>query len=147
MPTYDDPGRTSCFFLDLGGKIVAVFSECSGPTLECEVIEHKEVNERGQQVLKKMPSNWKPGTITLKQGRIKESQKIYEWLNLAKQGKKEALWNGSIVLMDSTLENEIGRCNFRGAFPSKVETSTLKAGENSSIQITLTLVPQDAEWV
>ncbi len=68
MATREDPLVGFHFAVDLQGTIKGYFTECSGLGSEHEVIEHKVITEKGQEVVLKMPGRLKWENITLKRG-------------------------------------------------------------------------------
>ena len=96
---------------------------------ESEIIEQKVVNEKGIEIVKKIPGRLKWGDITLKRG-ITSSMDLWKWRKLVEDGDvKGARKSGSIVMYDSTL-TEKARWNFEGAWPSKISGPQPKADSN-----------------
>jgi len=134
------------FAIEIGGVEIAQFQEVSGITSELDVIELKENTADGKLVIHKAPGAIKPPTLTLK--RAKNSSKaLWDWheamvLGNVASGRKE----GSIVLKsyDGT---EVARYNFKGAWVSKLEVGTLKAGANEVLPETATIVTEAIERV
>jgi len=134
------------FAIEIGGVEIAQFQEVSGISSELDVIELKENTADGKLVIHKAPGAIKPPTLTLK--RAKNSSKaLWEWheamvLGNVSSGRKE----GSIVLKsyDGT---EVARYNFKGAWVSKLEVGTLKAGANEVLPETATIVTEAIERV
>jgi phage tail-like protein len=88
------------------------------------------VNEKGVEVVMKMPGRLKWGDITLKRG-ITSDMQIWDWRKQVEQGDvKGARRNGSIVMYNSTLE-ERARWDFKNAWPSKVSGPAPKADDNA----------------
>ena len=71
MAEQEDPLIGFHFAVDMGGVIKGYFTSASGLGSENEVIEHKVVNEKGQEVVIKMPGRLKWDNIELEP----------EWLN------------------------------------------------------------------
>ena len=134
------------FAIEIGGVEIAQFQEVSGISSELDVIELKENTADGKLVIHKAPGAIKPPTLTLK--RAKNSSKaLWDWheamvLGNVASGRKE----GSIVLKsyDGT---EVARYNFKGAWISKLEVGTLKAGANEVLPETATIVTEAIERV
>jgi phage tail-like protein len=134
------------FSVEIGGVEIAQFQEVSGISSEIDVIELKENTADGKLVIHKAPGAFKPPTITLK--RAKNSSKaLWDWheamlLGNVASGRKE----GSIVLKsyDGT---EVARYNIKGAWVSKLETGSLKAGANEVLPETATIVTESIERV
>lgn len=141
-----DPAISSSYALELQGAVAGYFIECSGLGSEHEVIEHKVVDERGNQVVQKLPGRLKWGDITLKRG-ITEALDIWNWRREVESGNVEgARRNGSIVMFDQEL-NEIARWNFERAWPSKVSGPQLQSDSNNIGVEELTIVHEYIERV
>jgi phage tail-like protein len=132
------------FSIEIGGVEIAQFQEVSGLTSEIDVIELKENTVDGKLVIHKAPGAVKPPTITLKRAK-NSSTALWDWheammLGNVSAGRKE----GSIVLKgyDGT---EVARYNFKGAWVSKLEVGTLKAGANEVLPETATIVTEAFE--
>jgi phage tail-like protein len=116
------------FRLDLGGKAVGFFTECSGIGSENEVIEHKVVQD-GKELVMKIPGRLKWENIVLKRG-ITDSMDIWDWRKKVETGKVEdARINGSILMMDQEL-NTVAQWDFNRAWPAKVTGPQPKADSN-----------------
>ena len=117
------------FAVDLQGIVQGYFTECSGLGSEQEVIEHKVVNEKGVEVMLKIPGRLKWENITLKRG-ITESMDVWEWRQQVEDGDVEgARRDGSIVMFNQKLE-PVARWDFRRAWPVKVSGPQPKADSN-----------------
>jgi len=125
----EDPLVGCRFKVDVGGVVTGYFTECSGLGSETEIIESKVVNEKGVEVVMKVPGRLKWGDITLKRG-ITSDMQIWDWRKKVEEGDVEgARRNGSIVMYDQSL-GERARWNFMNAWPSKVSGPTPKADSN-----------------
>lgn len=130
------------FSIEIDGVTIAQFQEVSGISSEVEVIELKQNTKDGKYVIHKLPGNRKPPTITLKRGKD-ASKDLWDWHEKIYQGKvTDARKNGSIVLYGYD-HAEVGRYNFVNAWPSKVSTSSLKAGSNEVLMEEVTLVCEE----
>ncbi len=125
----EDPLVSFHFALDVQDEIGGYFTEVSGLGSESEIMEHKIINEKGVEVVMKIPGRLKWGDITLKRG-ITTNMDIWKWRKQVEDGKvKDARRNGSIVMYDQELK-EAARWNFLGAWPSKVSGPAPKADSN-----------------
>jgi phage tail-like protein len=129
-----DTGRTDPlvsfhFGVDLGGKAIGYFTECSGLGSETEIIEQKVVSENGQEVILKLPGRLKWENVVLKRG-ITEALDIWDWRQEVVDGGVDAArMNGSIVMYDQE-GGEVARWNFENGWPSKVTGPQPKADSN-----------------
>jgi len=138
-PTREDPLLGSHFALDLSGAVTGYFTEVSGLGSENEVVEQKVVNEKGVEVVLKIPGRLKWGDITLKRG-ITSSMDIWDWRKVVEDGKvKDARKNGSIIMLDQELKT-VAQWDFVNAWPSKVSGPAPKADGNEIAIEELTIV-------
>ena len=97
------------------------------------------INEKGVEVVLKIPGRLKWGDITLKQG-LTSDLGLWNWRKQVEDGKvKDARTNGSIVMYDQELK-EAARWNFLNAWPSKISGPTPKTDSNEIGVEELTLV-------
>ena len=119
MAEREDPLVGFHFAVDIQGTVKGYFTSCSGLGSENEVIEHKVVNEKGQEVVIKIPGRLKWDNIELERG-ITSNMDIWTWRKKVEAGDVEgARQNGSIVMYDQHLK-EVARWNFERAWPAKV---------------------------
>lgn len=130
------------FVIEIGGKRMAAFTECTLPTLE---IETEEIKEGGQNTyVHLLPGPRKSGRVTLKRGFTVEKE-LMKWYTDVLQGKvKDATRSISIVLFDSK-GNQLGRWDFTKAYPVKWTGPTLKSDAGAVAIEQLDLVVHD--WV
>jgi phage tail-like protein len=129
MPGREDPLIGFHFAVEIDGVQMAFFKECSGLESEHEVVEHKAVDNKGKQILHKMPGKLKWGNISLKRG-LTSDMGMWDWRKKVEDGKmSDARKNGSVVLYNYDL-NEVARYNFTNGWPSKVAGSGLQATGN-----------------
>jgi phage tail-like protein len=138
-PGREDPLLGFNFALDVSGTIKGYFTEVSGIGSENEVVEQKVVNEKGIEIVLRIPGRLKWGDITLKRG-ITSSMDLWDWRKKVEDGKvKDARKNGSIVMFDRELK-ESARWNFVNAWPSKITGPAPKSDSNEIGIEELTLV-------
>jgi phage tail-like protein len=117
------------FAIDIAGVINGYFTECSGLGSEHEVIEHKVVTEKGNEVVMKIPGRLKWENITLKRG-ITKNMDIWKWRKQVESGHvDDARRDGSVIMFDQQL-NEVARWNFLRAWPVKVTGPQPKSDSN-----------------
>lgn len=125
-----DPLISFHFGIEIMGKVSGYFTECSGLGSEHEVIEHKVVDEKGREIVQKLPGRMKWQDVTLKRGITKEMD-IWAWRKEVEDGDVEAARkNGSIIMFDQNL-NEVARWNFERAWPLKVTGPSLQSDSNA----------------
>lgn len=117
------------FRLELKGGVNGYFTEVSGLGSEHEVIDHKVVDDKGREMVQKIPGRLKWGDVTLKRG-ITDNMAIWDWRQNVVDGKvKDARANCSIVMMDRGYV-EVARWEITNAWPSKVTGPSLKSDSN-----------------
>lgn len=134
------------FAVEVQGIITGFFTECGGLGSEHEIIEHKVVTEKGNEVVMKIPGRLKWENITLKRG-ITSNMDIWTWRKDVEGGKVDtARRDGSIVMFDQTLK-EVARWNFLRAWPVKVTGPQPKSDSNEIGVEELTLAHEYIERV
>jgi phage tail-like protein len=129
MADREDPLSGFHFALDFGGVIAGFFTECSGIGSEHDVIEHKVINEKGQEMVMSMPGRLKWEKITLKRG-ITSAMDIWDWRKMVEDGDVDgARRNGSIIMFNHKLD-PIAQWDFERAWPVKVTGPQPKADSN-----------------
>ena len=135
----EDPLVSFHFAVEVQGKISGYFTEVSGLGSETEVIEHSVVNEKGVEVVLKIPGRLKWGDIELKRG-ITTNMDLWDWRREIENGEvNSARQNGSVVMYDQTL-TEVARWNFDNGWPSKIDGPTAKSDDNSVGVESMTIV-------
>jgi phage tail-like protein len=125
----EDPLLGFNFAIDVGGAVKGYFTEVAGLGSENEIVEQKVVNDKGIEIILKIPGRLKWGDITLKRG-ITSNMDLWNWRKQVEDGKvKTARKNGSIVMYDRELK-EAARWNFTNAWPSKISGPTPKSDGN-----------------
>ena len=118
------------FLVEINSQVEAVFSECSGLSVEVEV---KEYEEGGQNMyVHKFPGRLKWTNITLKKG-MTDSLALWDWHKETVAGTMNRK-NLSIILMNEA-QQEGRRWNVIGAYPVKWTGPDLKVdGNNVAIE-------------
>ncbi|MDJ0770660.1 MAG: phage tail protein [Ilumatobacter sp.] len=129
MPIGEDALGGYTFKIEIDGQVIAQFKEVSGLGASREVIEHRELNLMGKEVIKKLPGKKSWEDIVLKRG-VTDSTAVDDWFGEILKGNVDAARkNGSIVLYDYA-GGEVRRYNFKNAWPNKVSVSGLQAGSS-----------------
>lgn len=129
MAERQDPLVGFHFGVEIQGVVTGYFTECGGLGSEHETIDHKVVNEKGQEIVIKMPGRLKWENITLKRG-ITKNMDMWKWRKQVEDGDvKGARRDGSIVMFDQEL-NEVARWNFERAWPLKISGPQPKSDSN-----------------
>jgi phage tail-like protein len=143
MPAVDtereDPIVGFHFALEVQGTISGYFTECSGIGSENEVITSNVVNEKGVEVVLKLPGRLKWGDVTLKRG-ITSNLDLWAWRQMVEEGNVgSARKDGSIVMFNQELP-EVARWNFSQAWPSKITGPAPKSDGNEIVVEEITIV-------
>ena len=127
------------FGLQIDGVMVEYLQEVNGLTMEQDVIEYQQVSANGKPTVKKMPGVKKAGQVSVVRG-MTQSASFTQWINESVAGNMAmARKNASIIMMDY-MNNPVKRYNLRNAWCSKVEASTVKAGDASALTESVTIV-------
>ncbi|GLV85933.1 phage tail protein [Streptomyces lavendulae] len=127
------------FGLQIDGVMVEYLAEVSGLTLEQDVITFQQNSAQGRPEVSLMPGVQKNGQCTVVRG-MTQSASFTQWINDSIRGQMStARKNASIIMMDYE-DNPVKRYNLRNAWCSKIETSTVKAGEAAALTETITIV-------
>jgi len=127
------------FGLQIDGVMVEYLQEVNGLTMEQDVIEYQQVSANGKPTVKKMPGVKKAGQVTVVRG-MTQSASFSQWINESVAGNMAmARKNASIIMMDY-MNNPVKRYNLRNAWCSKVEASTVKAGDAAPLTEPVTTV-------
>jgi phage tail-like protein len=127
------------FALELQGSITGYFTECSGIGSEHEIVEHKVVTDKGQELVQKIPGRLKWGDVTLKRG-ITADMQIWDWRAMVEKGEIGKSRKTCSVIMFDRNYKEIARWNFENAWPSKVSGPSVKSDSNEFGVEEITLV-------
>ena len=116
--------------IEVSGIISGYFTECSGLGSEHELIEHKIINEQGNEEIRMIPGRLKWDQIKLKRG-ITDVMDIWDWRKLVEEGKMaDARMNGSIIMLNQEL-SPVAQWYFENGWPMKVTGPELKADSNA----------------
>jgi phage tail-like protein len=144
MPNAVDTSREDIlvgfhFALDIQKTVMGYFTECSGIGSETEVATSKVVNEKGVQVVLKVPGRLKWGDITLKRG-LTSNMELWNWRKLVEDGDvKKARKNGTITMFNQQLK-PVAIWEFKNAWPSKISGPSPKADSNDLVVEEITIV-------
>ncbi|HZB97975.1 MAG TPA: phage tail protein [Candidatus Sulfotelmatobacter sp.] len=111
----EDPHPSHRFYVDIGGRMEAIFTEVSG--LQTEVEDEKVVEGGLNTFVHRLPGRARvSGNLTLKQG-MTSSNFLFDWCSKIARGeiKRE---NVSVILYDTT-GKEVLRWDFISAYPVK----------------------------
>jgi phage tail-like protein len=127
------------FGLQIDGVMVEYLQEVSGLTMEQDTIQSPQNSANGQPTTSILPGTKKTGTCTVVRG-MTQSASFTEWINQSIAGQmSQARKNATIIMMDYE-HNPVKRYNLRKAWCSKIDTSTVKAGEAGVLTETVTIV-------
>lgn len=143
-PGQGDSLTSHNFGLQIDGVMVEYLQEVNGLTMEQDTIESKQNSADGRPTVKVLPGTKKNGQCTVVRG-MTESPAFTEWINQSISGQmSSARKNASIIMMDYEM-NPVKRYNLRNAWCSKIDTSTVKAGEAAVLTETVTIVFEELD--
>lgn len=135
-----DPFAAFNFLVEIDGVTVAGFSECSGLSMETDVIEYR--NGDADPTFQKLAGVHKFGNLTFKRG-FTDTKELWLWRKTVIDGKTER-HSGSVVLLNEARQPSL-RWNFREAWPRKLEGPTFHAKNNEVAIETLEIVIEHLE--
>ena len=111
----EDPLVGFHFAVEVQNQVTGYFTEVSGLGSEQEVIEHKVVNEKGVEVVMKIPGRLKWENIVLKRG-ITSDMQIWDWRKKVEDGDVAgARADGSVTMYYQALRPlPVGNSNAPG---------------------------------
>lgn len=134
--TRNDPFMGFRYLVELGGVVVAGFSEVTGLQVETEVQDYREGGLNDFMHKLAGPTRY-PSNLVLKHG-ITDKRELWKWHQDVAHGKVERK-NGSIVLLNTAGE-EMWRWNFEGAYPVRWNGPDLRGNTAEVAVETLELV-------
>jgi len=134
--TRTDPYMGFNFVVELGGVVVAGFTEVTGLQVEVEIQEYRE-GGLNEYMHKRVGPTRYPSNLVLKHG-ITDKRELWKWHQDVAHGKVERK-NGSIILL-SPAGDEVWRWNFEGAYPVRWNGPDLRANTAEVAVETLELV-------
>jgi phage tail-like protein len=112
------------FVLNVDGQIVGYFSKVGGIGSETEIVEHRFVDDRGNELSRLVPGRltWTP--ITLQRGFV-EGAELSQWRDNVVNGNiDQARKNVTITMMDARFQ-EVASWELNAAWPVKLVYSNL----------------------
>ncbi|HEX3542813.1 MAG TPA: phage tail protein [Acidimicrobiales bacterium] len=135
---------TARFSLEVDSVHMGFFRECSGLGTESEVVEHLVVNDKGHQIIQKVPGRAKWTDITLKKS-MDGAKDLWNWRKEVLDGKYDSFRrNGSIVIYNSE-NTEVARWNFIHGWPSSWKGSDLSSSSDEVATEELTIAHEGLE--
>lgn len=138
--TRTDPYMGFSFVVELGGVVVAGFTEVTGLQVEVEIQEYRE-GGLNEYMHKRVGPTRYPSNLVLKHG-ITDKREVWMWYQDGRRGvdlpKRK---DGSIILLDSK-GSEVWRWNFKKAYPVRWNGPDLRANTAEVAVETLELVHQ-----
>ncbi|MEU8243915.1 phage tail protein [Actinoplanes missouriensis] len=136
----NDPYSAFNFIIEIDGVVVGGFAECSGLTMEQEIIDYRNGDE--PNIKRKLPGQQKQANLVLKRG-LTQSRELWEWRKLVMDGRTERR-PGNIQLLDEARQPAL-QWNFREGWPCKLEGPALNAKASEVAIETLEIVHEGLE--
>lgn len=124
-PRRSDPFVAFNFEVQVDGKSIGAFSECSGLMIEHEVKDFMEGGQNG--FVWKLPTRVKQSNITLKRGIV--DAELWNWYFEVVQGKV-TLKSGAVIIRDPAGNQDVATWEFKNAFPVKWQGPDLNATQS-----------------
>jgi phage tail-like protein len=137
-PVTGDPFQSFLFNVKIDGITNAYFLEVGGLGSETEVIEHKVVNAKGVEIMRKIPGRLKWGDISLKRG-ITSNLDFWKWFEAIETGKIDANRRDVIITMFDQSASPVAEWVASKAWVSKISGPNIKSasGEIGVEEMTL----------
>ena len=127
------------FALQIDGIQEATFKSVEGLGSHTECVESREVNTKGQIIIRKIPGALKWDDLVFRRG-TSSSNDLAKWRKLVEDGKiDEARKNVSVVIYTADAQ-EVARWNVTDAWPAKLAISNLDSTNNELSVEEMTLV-------
>jgi len=127
------------FAIQIDGVQVQTLQEVGWPTMEQDVITVNQITEQGKPMVKNLPGAGKGGTITVVRG-VDGNNAFSKWIEASFNGNMgEARKNATVEILDYQGSSPKVSHHLENAWVSKMEGSTLKAGEASMVTQTVTI--------
>jgi phage tail-like protein len=133
------------FSIVIDGYQIASFSELVGITTEVVPVDLLESTDK-EVMLKKLPGQKKPPTLTLKRGK-NQSMELWLWHEAVLMGDIMAARKSCSLVMYATDGTPVARYHLEMAWPSKLEVGALKAGASEVLMETVTIVCEHIQRV
>jgi phage tail-like protein len=124
------------------GDTTIAFSEVTGLDVETEIIEYRHGNSNVYSKIKR-PGLQKFSNITMKRGVFKSDNQFYDWWNDVKMNK-DTRRNLIISLLDEG-GNAVMTWDVKNAWPTKIQSTDLKADGNETAIESIELVHEGLE--
>jgi len=133
------------FSVVIDGYEIASFSELSGITTEVEPVDYLSSSDK-EIIFKKLPGKRKPPTVILKRGQT-SGVELWSWHQAVLAGDIVLARKSASLVMYNFDGQPVARYYLEHAWPSKLETSALKAGTSEVLMETVTIVCENIQRV
>jgi phage tail-like protein len=132
------------FGLEFDGVVIRQIAEVSGLRIGQDVVELKQDTDRGRMIVKRLPGRPKAGEVTLTRGLTGDSG-FDAWIRDSRFGKAPDARKGGAIIVFDYEGTAIKVYNLINAWPKKLETGRLKAGDGVVLAEKLTLTYEACE--
>jgi len=115
----EDPLVAFKYGLERDGRPIGFFEAVSGIGSESEVIEHKVVDDKGNEIIRKLPGRLDWTEVTLRRG-INAKLDIWQWRRQVESGNIEAARSDVSIIAYNQSNEEIARWYLLNAWPKKI---------------------------
>jgi phage tail-like protein len=113
----EDPKLAVNFSLELNGAVLGYFSECTGMGSESEIIEHKIVDEGGNEIIRKIPGRIRFYNVECYRG-VTSSLDLWQWRKLVEDGDMTQARKNAEIVMYNKSYNPLARWTLSNTWPS-----------------------------
>lgn len=113
--------------LEIQGRVVGYFDDCSGMGTVSEVLENRVIDETGHEKVMKSPGRLETLNVICKRG-ISSNMDLWTWRALVEQGKvADARAAVDIIILNQNY-SPIAQWTLTNAWPSRCEAKLSSAG-------------------
>jgi phage tail-like protein len=134
----EDSAVGHSYGLEFDGVLIRQIQQCDGLAFEQDVIELKENTSDGKYIIRQLPGRRKAPKITLTRG-LTADNSFEQWVKASQFGQMSQARKGGQIIVFSYDGEPLKRYKLINAWPSKLEISSLKAGDTSVLTEKLTL--------
>jgi len=128
----EEPIQSYVFLVQAKGVNLGYFMSLEGLEIDVDVVEHLVVNEKGQQVVRKLPGRLRYGDVKLKKGYLANST-LNDWIESVVLGNVDRR-NITITLLDPSYK-AIRRWNCSDCWPKAWKMGKLSGkGSNTLLE-------------
>jgi phage tail-like protein len=135
----------SFFSLEIDKVKIALFTSCTGISIEVDVIEHPTGQLDGKHYTQKIPGGRaKYGDVTLKRG-LTPNDELQKWFDKVANAQEFDRSTGAITVLSREMK-PVAKFNFVEMWPTKLSIGDLSAKSTEVLVEELTLAHEGVKW-